>query len=99
VFNSEATVLQTFTVSPKGQVVIPSDIRERLGISPGSKVSVMAEGNRVVISLERRRASSEVMAGFGMLKAKTSAKRKSLLDVDVADLMRVASARNGRAKP
>ncbi len=91
--------MQTLTVSHKGQVVIPSEIRERLGISPGSKVSVVAEGNRVMISLERRRVATDVMAGFGMLKAKTASKRKSLLDVDVAELMREASKKHARAEP
>ncbi len=84
--------MQTLTVSPKGQVVIPSEIRERLGITPGSKVSVTAEGNRVMISLERKRVVSDVMAGSGMLKYR-GPKLKSLLDVSVVDLMREEIAR------
>ncbi len=33
--------MDTVTVSPKFQVVIPSNIRDRLGILPGEKVVVM----------------------------------------------------------
>lgn len=91
--------MQLLTVSPKGQVVIPSGIRERLGITPGSKVSVTADGNRVMISLERKVGVSDVMAGYGLLKYKGSPKKKSLLDVDVVDLMRESLKRTGKARP
>ncbi|TVR97200.1 MAG: AbrB/MazE/SpoVT family DNA-binding domain-containing protein [Trueperaceae bacterium] len=35
------------TVSPKFQVVIPKDVREKLNIKPGQKVEAFAVGNRV----------------------------------------------------
>lgn len=35
------------TVSSKYQVVIPKDVRERLGLSPGQKVHALAVGGRV----------------------------------------------------
>jgi len=35
------------TVSSKYQVVIPKDVRERLGLSPGQKVEALAVGGRV----------------------------------------------------
>lgn len=35
------------TVSPKYQVVIPKDVRERLGLRPGQKVEAFAFGNRI----------------------------------------------------
>lgn len=35
------------TVSPKYQVVIPKDVRDKLGIRPGQKVEAFAVGNRV----------------------------------------------------
>lgn len=34
-------------VSPKDQVVIPKDVREKLNIRPGQKVEAFAIGNRV----------------------------------------------------
>jgi len=40
------------TVSSKGQVVIPSKIREELGISPGTRIAVRVEGGRVVLDPE-----------------------------------------------
>lgn len=35
------------TVSHKCQVVIPKDVREKLGLRPGHKVEAFAVGNRV----------------------------------------------------
>jgi AbrB family looped-hinge helix DNA binding protein len=35
------------TVSPKFQVVIPKEIRERLGLLPGQKIQLVVYGNRI----------------------------------------------------
>lgn len=35
------------TVSPRYQVVIPKDVREKLKIRPGQKIEAFAVGNRV----------------------------------------------------
>jgi AbrB family looped-hinge helix DNA binding protein len=35
------------TVSPKFQVVIPKEIRERFGLLPGQKIQVVVYGNRI----------------------------------------------------
>jgi len=37
----------TVTISPKFQVVIPKEIREKLGLSPGQKVQVFVHGDRI----------------------------------------------------
>lgn len=39
--------VETVTVSPKYQVVIPSRIRELLGVEPGQKVKVILYDNRI----------------------------------------------------
>ena len=41
--------MQTVTVSPKSQVVIPRLVREEIGIKPGQKVQVIAYQNRIEI--------------------------------------------------
>lgn len=39
--------MATVTVSPKYQVVIPKDVRKRLGLSPGQKIQVVVYGDRI----------------------------------------------------
>lgn len=39
--------METVTVSPKYQVVIPSRVRESLGVQPGQKVKVILYDNRI----------------------------------------------------
>jgi AbrB family looped-hinge helix DNA binding protein len=39
--------VDTVTISPKFQVVIPRAVRERLGLEPGQKVQALAYENRI----------------------------------------------------
>jgi AbrB family looped-hinge helix DNA binding protein len=41
-------------VSSKGQVVIPKEIRERLGILPGEKIIVMTRDDEIVLKKARK---------------------------------------------
>ena len=39
--------MQTTTLSPKFQVVIPKEIRDSMGLKPGTKVQVLQYGDRI----------------------------------------------------
>ena len=39
--------MQTTTISPKFQVVIPKEIRDSMGLKPGTKVQVLQYGDRI----------------------------------------------------
>ena len=41
--------MDSVTVSPKFQVVIPREVRKRLGVKAGQKMQVIAYDNRVVL--------------------------------------------------
>ena len=40
---------QITTVSTKGQFVIPAEIRESLGIGPGTRIAVTLAGQRIIL--------------------------------------------------
>ena len=77
------------TVSAKGQVVIPAELRAELGISPGSVVEAQRVGNGVLISLVQSRPKTDAAAGFGLLKYRGEPRR--LRDLDVVKLMRTVA--------
>jgi AbrB family looped-hinge helix DNA binding protein len=55
--------VDTLTISPKFQVVIPKAIRERLGLSPGQKLQAVLYGDRIeLMPLE----SAKRLRGFLM---------------------------------
>ena len=60
--------MQTSTLTSKGQVTIPAELRKRLGLRPGDRVGFVVEDGAV--RLVRR--ESRVEAAFGILKAETS---------------------------
>ena len=53
--------METVTVSPKFQVVIPKRIRETLGLSPGQKAQAILYGDRIELIPVR---SIKDMRGF-----------------------------------
>lgn len=75
------------TVSAKGQVVIPVEIRRRLGIGPGSKLEITEEAGELYVRVVRAVAASRVEEGYGMLRYVGPPRRLS--EFDVAEAMRV----------
>ncbi|MCY3948975.1 MAG: AbrB/MazE/SpoVT family DNA-binding domain-containing protein [Acidimicrobiaceae bacterium] len=55
----------THKVGPKGQVVIPKEMRDELGIRPGDRVSFWCDGDSVSV-----RRSDDVRSLFGCLPSK-----------------------------
>jgi AbrB family looped-hinge helix DNA binding protein len=80
------------TVSDKGQVVIPVEIRRRLGITPGCQLDFSLEGHVIHAEVKRQVAQTTVEEGFGMLVCTQPGKRR-LADFDVALAMREANDR------
>ena len=60
-FNGNMIDMETVTLSPKFQVVIPLSIRSALQLAPGDKMHVIGYGDRVEIIPSR---SMKSMRGF-----------------------------------
>lgn len=79
----------TVTVSEKGQVVIPVQIRRRLGIAQSCQLNFSLEGQIIHAEVKRQMTPTKVQDGFGMLVCKRPGQRR-LADFDVALAMREA---------
>ena len=73
--------LSTTKMSTKGQVVIPEEIRERLGLRAGTQFVVVGEDDTVVL----KAIQPPAMSKFSKLlkQAQSSAKQASLSEDDV----------------
>ena len=64
--------MEVTSVTSKGQVTIPKEIRQQLGIRQGSRIAFSMVGDHVEMKVCSSRAS-EARSGFGMLKSRRAA--------------------------
>lgn len=76
--------MQTTTMTSKGQVTVPKEVRQRLGLRRGTRIAFVVEGDHAVLRPavpERSRPES----GFGMIQVFGPAVPA---DFDVASLLK-----------
>ena len=80
--------LETTKMSSKGQVVIPEEIRKKLGIKVGEKFIVVGEGDVVILKILKPPSLNE----FDMLikQARKQAKKAKLKKSDIKDAVKQA---------
>jgi len=75
--------MDSVSVTSKGQVTIPKDIRQKLGIRAGTRVALRLVGDHAELVVVSQSAEVE-SGGFGLLRSR----RKSVpADFDVATLV------------
>ncbi len=82
------------TLTEKGQVVIPAEIRARHGLTPGTQVEFIDDGGTIRLVVRRRVTPSDPAAGYGLVKVKPRGKPRSLKEFDAARLL---AGKKGRA--
>ncbi len=78
------------TLTEKGQIVIPADIRARYELTPGTQVEFVDEGGVIRLLVRRRVVPSDPQAGYGMIKiepSKAGRPARRLADFDPASLL------------
>lgn len=82
------------TLTEKGQIVIPAEIRARYELTPGTQVEFVDEGGAIRLLVRRRITPSNPAAGYGLIKVKPSRGRpRRLSEFDPA-----ATLKRPRAK-
>ena len=78
----------TTKMSSKGQIVIPEDIRERMGLHSGDQFLVLAEKDVVILKIVTRPSMSEYKNLI--TKARKSAKAAGLTMESIKSAIKVA---------
>jgi AbrB family looped-hinge helix DNA binding protein len=80
------------TVSSKGQVVLPAELRSRLGLGAGSKLEVLEDSDGLHLRIVRSIARTELDQLAGMVTAKSKNRARRLEDFDAASMTRKSRA-------
>ena len=75
------------TLTEKGQIVIPAEIRARHGLTAGTQVEFVDEDGTIRLVVRRRVTPSDPAAGYGLVKVKPRGKPRSLTAFDAASLL------------
>lgn len=75
-------VIEMGTISSKGQVAIPSQIRDEMGLEEGSKVLFVLADNTLLIKRVNTKTFAEITKPL-----KETAKKAGLKEEDVVDLV------------
>ena len=78
------------TLTEKGQIVIPAEIRVRYDLTPGTQVEFVDDGGTIRLLVRRRLPPSDPATGYGLIQVKRPATSspKKLSDFDPASLVR-----------
>jgi AbrB family looped-hinge helix DNA binding protein len=78
------------TLTEKGQIVIPADIRARYDLTPGTQVEFVDDGGTIRLLVRRRLPPSDPAAGYGLIKVQrpSAVRARKLSDFDPASVVR-----------
>ena len=84
------------TLTGKGQIVIPAEIRAKYGVTPGTQVEFVDDGAGIRLVVRRRLTPSEPERGYGMVKVPSKGRPRRLMDFDASTLTGRRLRRPGR---
>ena len=87
--------MSTLLVSSKGQIVLPAELRRRLGMGAGARLEVLEEADGLKLRVVRAVQKTEVASLAGMVRLPARGVPRRLQDFDPATL--VARARPSKA--
>jgi antitoxin PrlF len=79
--------MATMTISSKGQIVLPADIRRRFGLMAGAQIEIIEDKNGLRLVPTHPVQSCTLAACAGMVTAPSKGKARRLADFDAATLV------------
>lgn len=83
--------MSIITVSSKGQIVLPADVRRRLGMGAGSKIELIEDGDGLRLRVMHPVNRSDLTKLAGMVTAPSRGVPRTLEDFDPAATLRRSS--------
>lgn len=80
--------MSTLLVSSKGQIVLPSALRRRLGMGAGARLEVLEEPDGLKLRVARPVEIGDVAAMAGMVQAPSRNSKRQLDKFDAASMLR-----------
>jgi AbrB family looped-hinge helix DNA binding protein len=72
--------MTTVTVSSKGQIVIPKNIRESFGLTEGNKLKIFQENRKIILIAEPEIKPSELFVGSSPQAVDEALKASRVID-------------------
>ncbi len=79
--------MPTLLVSSKGQIVLPAEMRRRLGMGAGARIEVVEESDGLKLRVVRAVETTDLSGLAGMVQAPSRGKSRRLEDFDPASLL------------
>ncbi len=79
--------MSTLLVSSKGQIVLPAEMRRRLGMGAGARIEVLEESDGLKLRVVRSVATADMTNMAGMVKAPSRGVPRNLEAFDPASLL------------
>ena len=76
--------MSTLLVSSKGQIVLPAELRRRLGMGAGARIEVLEEADGLKLRVVRAVRKTEVASLAGMVRVPARGVPRRLQDFDPA---------------
>ena len=83
----------TLLVSSKGQIVLPADLRRRLGMGAGARLQITEEPDGLKLQVVRPVVTAEVSSLAGLIKLPSRGAPRDLGSFDAASLLSRAKVR------
>jgi antitoxin PrlF len=80
--------MSILTVSSKGQIVLPAELRRRLGMGAGAKIEALEEPDGLKLRILRPVEKADISGLVGMVKIPSGGAPRRLEDFDPASLLR-----------
>jgi antitoxin PrlF len=80
--------MATLTVSSKGQIVLPADVRRRLGMGAGAKIEILEEADGLRLRVINAVNTADLTSLAGMAKARSCGVTRRLENFEPASALR-----------